>query len=76
MNKLVSKKNDCNSWEPHYTFINVYKLCCLCFKAFSSLAESAYDAAAVDMPDDYPETYCMSGVYEKVVEKLLQTTDR
>jgi len=43
-------------------------------QAFSSLAESAYEAA--EILEDYPETYCMSGVYEKVVEKLLQTTDR
>ncbi|CAK8673507.1 unnamed protein product [Clavelina lepadiformis] len=42
--------------------------------AFSSLAESAYEAA--DGDDGDPETYCMSQVYEKVVEKLLQTTDR
>nr|CAB3260072.1 importin subunit beta-1-like [Phallusia mammillata] len=42
--------------------------------AFSSLAESAYDVA--DVGDEDPETYCMSQVYEKVVEKLLQTTDR
>lgn len=42
--------------------------------AFSSLAESAYEAA--ETLEEYPETYCMSAVYEKVVEKLLQTTDR
>lgn len=44
------------------------------FQAFSSLAESAYEAA--DATEEDPETYCMSSVYEKVVEKLLQTTDR
>uniref|UniRef100_H2ZAY2 Importin N-terminal domain-containing protein n=1 Tax=Ciona savignyi TaxID=51511 RepID=H2ZAY2_CIOSA len=42
--------------------------------AFSSLAESAYEAAEVT--EDDPETYSMSGVYSNVVEKLLQTTDR
>lgn len=42
--------------------------------AFSSLAESAYDVA--DIADEDPETYCMSRVYEEIIEKLLATTDR
>lgn len=46
--------------------------------AFSSLAESAYEAA--DDTDDEPATYCMSGqdgkLFEKVIEELLNTTDR
>nr|XP_009859569.1 importin subunit beta-1-like [Ciona intestinalis] len=42
--------------------------------AFSSLAESAYEAA--EITDEDPETYSMSGVYDKILAKLLQTTDR
>jgi len=42
--------------------------------AFSSLAESAYELS--DVSEDDPETYCMSGVYENIIEKLLNTTDR
>jgi len=42
--------------------------------AFSSLAESAYEAA--DIVGDDPDTYCMSEVYESIIEKLLGTTDR
>lgn len=41
----------------------------------SSLAEAAYDHAQGDSEED-PITYPMSGVYEKIIEKLLNTTDR
>lgn len=41
----------------------------------SSLAEAAYDHAQGDTDED-PVTYPMSGVYEKIIEKLLNTTDR
>ncbi|XP_064646328.1 importin subunit beta-1-like isoform X2 [Lineus longissimus] len=44
--------------------------------AFSSLAEAAYEAA--DTPDDTsePPTYCLSSVFQVIVNKLLMTTDR
>lgn len=59
----------------YISFTNNYKhQRIMYFQAFSSLAESAYEAA--DATEEDPETYCMSSVYEKVVEKLLQTTDR
>lgn len=44
--------------------------------AFSSLAEAAYENT--ETPDDKnePETYCLSGYFEQIVEKLIQTADR
>ena len=45
-------------------------------QAFSSLAEAAYENA--ETPDDKaePDTYCLSGYFEQIVEKLVQTADR
>ena len=45
-------------------------------QAFSSLAEAAYENA--ETPDDKnePESYCLSGYFEQIVEKLVQTADR
>jgi len=42
--------------------------------AFSSLVEAAYEEACVS--SSVPETYCMSNVYEEIIQKLLDTTDR
>ena len=49
---------------------------CLKLQAFSSLAEAAFEAA--EIPDDQtePETYTLSGCFEAIVHKLLETTDR
>jgi len=46
--------------------------------AFSSLAESAYEAAenvAADNEEE-PATYILSGCYEQIITRLLATTDR
>lgn len=44
--------------------------------AFSSLAEAAYEN--IETPDDKnePDTYCLSGYFEQIVEKLIHTADR
>lgn len=44
--------------------------------AFSSLAEAAYENT--ETPDDKnePDTYCLSGYFEQIVEKLIHTADR
>ncbi|XP_039268867.1 importin subunit beta-1-like [Styela clava] len=44
--------------------------------AFSSLAEAAYENACNEASGEDPETYPMSMVYENIIEKLLNTTDR
>lgn len=46
------------------------------FKAFSSLAEAAYEAADVADDQEEPATYCLSSSFELIVQKLLETTDR
>ena len=45
-------------------------------QAFSSLAEAAYEN--IETPDDKnePDTYCLSGYFEQIVEKLIHTADR
>lgn len=43
--------------------------------AFSSLAEASYESVSTENGEE-PETYPMSQVYDYVIEKLLQTTDR
>lgn len=45
-------------------------------KAFSSLAEAAYEAADVADDQEEPATYCLSSSFELIVQKLLETTDR
>ena len=45
-------------------------------KAFSSLAEAAYEAADVADGEETPETYCLSPYLEPIVQKLLETTER
>jgi len=46
--------------------------------ALSSLAEAAYENATEGRTDDSkePETYCLSGFFRPIVDKLLATTDR
>ena len=45
-------------------------------KAFSSLAEAAFEAADVAEGEENPKTYCLSSYFEPIVQKLLETTDR
>ena len=44
-------------------------------QAFSSLAESAYELACTD-EDTEPATYSLSGAFEFLVTKVMQTADR
>ncbi|XP_055926043.1 importin subunit beta-1-like isoform X2 [Argiope bruennichi] len=44
--------------------------------AFSSLAEAAFEAAEVSEENQEPNTYCLSGYFEIIVAKLLETTER
>ncbi|XP_042897818.1 importin subunit beta-1 isoform X1 [Parasteatoda tepidariorum] len=44
--------------------------------AFSSLAEAAYEAADATDENQEPNTYCLSGYFEVIVSKLLETTER
>ncbi|GBM31567.1 Importin subunit beta-1, partial [Araneus ventricosus] len=44
--------------------------------AFSSLAEAAFEAAEVSEENQEPNTYCLSGYFEVIVAKLLETTER
>ncbi|CAL1266262.1 unnamed protein product [Larinioides sclopetarius] len=44
--------------------------------AFSSLAEAAFEAAEVTEENQEPNTYCLSGYFEVIVAKLLETTER
>jgi len=44
--------------------------------ALSSLAEAAYEQADHEDPDVEPATYCLSPFFEKLVQDLLNTTDR
>ena len=47
----------------------------LCFQAFSSLAEAAFEAN-ISEEEEEPETYELSAKYEDIVHRLLETTDR
>ncbi|XP_076054575.1 importin subunit beta Fs(2)Ket isoform X2 [Oratosquilla oratoria] len=44
--------------------------------ALSSLAEAAYEQSDSGDGDGEPQTYCLSGYFDPLVEILLQTTDR
>nr|XP_061829896.1 importin subunit beta-1 isoform X1 [Nerophis lumbriciformis] len=44
--------------------------------AFSSLAEAAYEATEAAEDQEEPATYCLSSSFERIVQKLLETTDR
>ena len=47
-------------------------------QAISSLAEAAYDTVEVpeDATDDQPETYCLSQLYNSLMAKILEATQR
>ena len=44
-------------------------------QAFSSLAESAYELASTD-DDLEPASYALSGAFEVIVTKVMQTAER
>ena len=44
--------------------------------AFSSLAESAYEAAEAEANEEEPRTYILSQCFGAIVTKLMQVTDR
>lgn len=44
--------------------------------AFNSLGEAAYEAAPVPEEEEEPQTYALSPWFRKIVEKLLEVTDR
>ena len=47
-------------------------------QAISSLAEAAYDTVEIpeDAIDDQPETYCLSSLYNALMTKVLEVTQR
>ena len=47
-------------------------------QAISSLAEAAYDTVEVpeDATDDQPDTYCLSSLYNPLMTKILEVTQR
>ena len=47
-------------------------------QAISSLAEAAYDTVEIpeDAVDDQPETYCLSPLYNPLMAKVLEVTQR
>lgn len=62
--------------NPEVGFFSGPVLTLFGFKAFSSLAEAAYEAADVADDQEEPATYCLSSSFELIVQKLLETTDR
>ena len=48
----------------------------LCFQAFNSLGEAAYDAAPVPDEEEEPPTYALSMWFSQILSKLLEVTVR